>query len=767
MALTNCTITQSSITLTKDVQIGSSAQDQVLILSPDPGFVVSASDFTVTYAGSVGDIVDGNPVLSDTATPYHASNTVAVTISLLDTFIPTADLTKVIDVDGVAIKPSDRQFNVSGNVAFSSYADTDSNQHTRVPTSAPLSYSATNSEGVESKLLTNGVTFTANSGYYFDEEPSWNLSYIQTVLVNYFENFRTTVSNRVYTNGRLTGVTMDAYFTHPQANLSGYTLTIGAKTRAIPVRKKLITSLSIPVNNLDAKGALRRATITGTAGASYIIWVTKSNGDTYDFTNNVFLASTQQKLEGILDSSGSFSVPITFPANASGDSYVVRASGNTSPSTTTTQGATTDNTPFAVTITQTIPITITATAAGSGYSFVYTNNILSLAAGSENLDSNGDPYITKALNIAVTKVDGTNVSLTRQPVFSTDFSNNDAATNGGSDFAIDGLTATGSGTATLNVAGSFYATEAGSIPVSTVLSVGGFLNIAPVASNVSISVSKGASGNATPVATDADNDSLTYSTVTTPTNGTVTGTNPFVYTHDNSNALVDSFTYKANDGIDDSNIATVNIVVGVSPGASISASGSSGVYLVPVVLGTGAGTFKVHCNAFSVPDRFEILYSNLDNVAGNTLAGMSVQADSLFVGDGMSSTNPVRQTYGPSNMDLFTYNGSSFDTTSQNSQTIVVGDNDCASTSAGARTDASPNGPSAGYGSQIGVQNKVFTSNGDTTGTSGLDHSDGNICITFDKPATTNTYLAYIRVTGVESGTVWNIYQTEFVTPLT
>ena len=80
MALTNCTITQSSITLTKDVQIGSSAQDQVLILSPDPGFVVSASDFTVTYAGSVGDIVDGNPVLSDTATPYHASNTVALSL---------------------------------------------------------------------------------------------------------------------------------------------------------------------------------------------------------------------------------------------------------------------------------------------------------------------------------------------------------------------------------------------------------------------------------------------------------------------------------------------------------------------------------------------------------------------------------------------------------------------------------------------------------------------------------------------------------------
>ena len=456
------------------------------------------------------------------------------------------------------------------------------------------------------------------------------------------------------------------------------------------------------------------------------------------------------------------SVPITFPANSSGDSYIVRASGNTSPSTTTTQGATTDNTPFAVTVTQTVPITITATALGSGYSFVYTNNVLSLSAGSENLDTNGDPYVTKALNIAVTKVDGSNVSIHRQPVFSTDFSNNDSAYNGGSDFDISDLTATGSGTATLNITGGFYATEAGTLPVSTVCTLSGFINTAPVASNVSISVSKGASGNATPVVTDSEGDSLTYSMVTSPTYGTVTGTNPFVYTHNNTFNFVDSFTYKANDGYVDSNIATVNIVVGVSPGASISASGSSGVYLVPVVLGTGAGTFKVHCNAFSVPDRFEILYSNLDNAAGNTLANMDVQADSLFVGDGMSSTNPVRQTYGPSNMDLFTYNGSSFDTTSQDSQTIVVGDSDCASTSAGARTDASPNGPSDGSGSQSGVQNKVFTSNGDTTGTSGLDHSDGNICITFDKPATTNTYLAYIRVTGVESGTVWNIYQTEF-----
>ena len=301
-------------------------------------------------------------------------------------------------------------------------------------------------------------------------------------------------------------------------------------------------------------------------------------------------------------------------------------------------------------------------------------------------------------------------------------------------------------------------------------------NTAPVANTVSVSATKGGGVVVTLNATDADSDSLTYTIVSVPTNaslftdagqgtavsaGTVLSAATVYYKHNNSNNFTDSFTYKANDGTIDSNTATVNAAIGVSPGASISTSGAAGVYLVPLVLGTGAGTFKAHFNSFGVPDRFEILFSNLDNANGNTLANMDVQADSLYVGDNISSTTPARQQHGPSGMNLFTYNGSSFDTTSTDSQTVTITNDDVASNATGNRSDASPNGASFGSGSQSGVQNLVFTSTSDNTGTSNLAHSDGNICIKFTKGATTNTYLAYLRVTGI-GGTAWDLYKTEF-----
>ena len=64
--------------------------------------------------------------------------------------------------------------------------------------------------------------------------------------------------------------------------------------------------------------------------------------------------------------------------------------------------------------------------------------------------------------------------------------------------------------------------------------------------------------------TDADaGDTLTASKVTDPTNGTLTlnADGSFVYVHDGSETTTDSFTYKANDGTVDSNVATVTITI--------------------------------------------------------------------------------------------------------------------------------------------------------------------------------------------------------------
>ncbi|HPC80264.1 MAG TPA: Ig-like domain-containing protein, partial [Methanofastidiosum sp.] len=90
-------------------------------------------------------------------------------------------------------------------------------------------------------------------------------------------------------------------------------------------------------------------------------------------------------------------------------------------------------------------------------------------------------------------------------------------------------------------------------------------NTAPVAQDGTLTVQKGASSSGTLVATDADNDTLTYSIVAGPSNGSVnitnTTTGAYTYTHNGTATSSDSFTFKANDGTSDSNIATITVTV--------------------------------------------------------------------------------------------------------------------------------------------------------------------------------------------------------------
>jgi hypothetical protein len=63
-------------------------------------------------------------------------------------------------------------------------------------------------------------------------------------------------------------------------------------------------------------------------------------------------------------------------------------------------------------------------------------------------------------------------------------------------------------------------------------------------------------------ATDPDGDALTYSVVAQPSEGDLTGSPPNVtYTPGSGFTGTDSFTWKASDGVDESNVATVTIEV--------------------------------------------------------------------------------------------------------------------------------------------------------------------------------------------------------------
>ena len=90
-------------------------------------------------------------------------------------------------------------------------------------------------------------------------------------------------------------------------------------------------------------------------------------------------------------------------------------------------------------------------------------------------------------------------------------------------------------------------------------------NNAPVANSASFSIPAGASTGGTLTASDADSDPLTFSIVSPPSKGTLSldnaTTGAYTYSSFPSATGTDSFTFKVNDGLADSNVATVTVTV--------------------------------------------------------------------------------------------------------------------------------------------------------------------------------------------------------------
>ncbi len=96
----------------------------------------------------------------------------------------------------------------------------------------------------------------------------------------------------------------------------------------------------------------------------------------------------------------------------------------------------------------------------------------------------------------------------------------------------------------------------------TALSNSGPVNQAPKAVGQSLTVNSGQSVSITLAANDPEGAALTYTIVTSPANGTLTGTGANrVYTSKAGFSGDDSFTFKVNDGSLDSSVATVAITV--------------------------------------------------------------------------------------------------------------------------------------------------------------------------------------------------------------
>jgi biopolymer transport protein ExbD len=749
MALTNCTINSDSLIKTGGSAIGS--DNAQLIITPNSGYVVSASNFTVDPASITGV---SSISLSDSTSAGAVGNTVLVDVDLDDTYVmPSQDTTITIDVDGSADLI---QYSIAGTY------DTDVTNAT--PSSeTDTAYSATGNYGVQTTLFIK--SFTASSGYYFATPPS---AQIITGNTNHYSITHTDTND---SEGNLVTRAFTVKYTFQNYNVSGDDISFTASAIEIPDETAEITAYNVNTDNIVEQGETRSYTVYGGPGAVFSVTVVDSGSTTIDSISNITMPST-----------GSYTYNITFPSISSGGSetYTITITGDLSSNFDTASG---QNSAINITQLSTVDLTLSITTTDS--------NITVSSAQATNLPAFETAFGTNdTISLSFTLTGSSNIYLRDLPIDEDDFTNQ---LNSNLSYEVTSVSVTGNNTTSVTVVVNANIYETTNVSLSSVLDIDGYINATPVANGVSLSVSKGQSSSVTLDATDADGDSLTYYIVSLPSNGTlysdsglttaisagasITGATVY-YEHDNSNNLTDSFTYKANDGLEDSNTATVNVAVGVSPGASISTSGGAGIYLVPLVVGTNAGTLKVHFNAISVPDRFQILFDTAD--ASNNVADMDIVADSLYVGDSTSASDPANGT--TTGLDEYTYVGSGGDATGAGepgaawnktgnaNQSITVADTDVTVDST---TRSNDPGDTTSLGvsrntsgtqtSQLNVQSGVYISNVATGLTTGLQKRDGNICLYYTKAATSTAYTAYLRVYGhPTSSTTWHVYQTEF-----
>jgi len=96
------------------------------------------------------------------------------------------------------------------------------------------------------------------------------------------------------------------------------------------------------------------------------------------------------------------------------------------------------------------------------------------------------------------------------------------------------------------------------------------VNDAPVADDQDATTDEDAAVEVTLTGSDIDGDDLTFSVVSDPAHGTLSGTTPnLTYTPEADFNGSDSFTFRASDGAADSNLATVSITVNPVPDAPV------------------------------------------------------------------------------------------------------------------------------------------------------------------------------------------------------
>ena len=368
-----------------NVTDGSMAAYADLVITPNVGYVISATDFKIggasetptnTWTGGNVDSEIFKVVFSDIGTAGTVSNTVRArvhfTTNALDSGtswnMPGNNDTLYIDIDEkTTVANTDRYF----CIRTQHVAETDGkgvNKHTVTYATAPTGITTTNNtptihnigdglvehshqgtvpQGVASPgTLIFSVDFDANEayGYHYVSEPT-----VSTLSGAYSSYYTFQNSGHLYdSDGELIFVTIKGYY-DPPVNVTGLdpdpassasamcelgqsvliNHTIRQHNQGEPGAKPEVTDVIIDQTNINKVGEGRRLAVTGDPSAAFVLTIVSSDSSkTYDFTTNTFTASATDSGNIDIPNSGFYAWMINFPPVSADQHYDIYITPN-------------------------------------------------------------------------------------------------------------------------------------------------------------------------------------------------------------------------------------------------------------------------------------------------------------------------------------------------------------------------------------------------------------------------------------------------------
>ena len=267
----------------------------VLLLTPNTGFTINASNFSATAPLPTN--------VSSVVFSQAGTNITCLVTYISPSIMPANAVLIDICASGYA---EQTQVTLSGTLK----ACGTSNVSLPAPGDLPSAYTVSGDFNTTATVLTQSVV--ASTGFFFAVEP------VLALNIGILSNYTITSIKTYNAANQLTQIVFTVVYNFPQTSVSGDEICLTANAEAIYTPAVCINSYSFPLSSptILAGGQTNTYTLNGIVGASYDVFLVDSAG-------NVLLNEV-----GVLDTSGVKVITLVFPASTVDETYFIILTGS-------------------------------------------------------------------------------------------------------------------------------------------------------------------------------------------------------------------------------------------------------------------------------------------------------------------------------------------------------------------------------------------------------------------------------------------------------